>query len=179
MENNVLKLSVLFLFIFIYLNLSTSNVSAGTTEADCGKRNGSCSTCTDDSSCFWCGASKSCHKYNIIPKGCSKAQWYVRQCTIAGFWLIIVLPCVAVFLLICLVCCCWCCCCRTDKAKQEEKYRLKESKRKQEKDQRRAYHEDKNAEREVERDRIRAKYGLYNNSAGGGSGAGYQRFDEK
>ncbi|XP_047146247.1 pituitary tumor-transforming gene 1 protein-interacting protein [Hydra vulgaris] len=131
-------------------------------QINCSKfKNSSCIGCVDQKSCFWCESSGTCEYYSLVPKGCSKAQWYVKQCSIAGFWLIIVLPCVAVFLLVSLICCCWCCCKKSQKS-IDEKFKLKETKRQKEKEQRRIYHETKDNEREKERNRIRSKYGLYN-----------------
>lgn len=174
-----MKLVVLFLSLLFCLH-TAYGTDGDSSDLKCKKLNESCGTCVEDSDCFYCGSSDSCHSFKIIPKGCSKAQWYVRQCTVAGFWIIIVLPCVAVLLIICLICCCWCCCCRKDPAKQEEKYRLRDTKRKAQKDQRQAYFEERNKEREVDRDRMRSKYGLYNSNTdlSVSPSKGYQRISD-
>ena len=148
---------ILLMTLFVSVSQAETNI-----QTDCAKfNNNTCYGCVDQNSCFWCESTGTCEYYSFIPNGCSKAQWYVKQCSVAGFWLIIVLPCVALFLLVSLICCCWCCC-KKSKSSIEEKIKLKETKRQKEKDQRRSYHEAKNSEREIERNRIRSKYGLYN-----------------
>ena len=163
-------IAVTFFFVSII-----NPADCATSEQECAVRNASCSYCIEESSCSWCEPTKSCVYYKIIPKGCRKAQWFIGQCHVAGFWLIIVIPCVGIFLVISLICCCWCCCCRENRAKIEEKIQLRATKRKAEADRRQAYYEERNAERELERDRIRAKYGLFNQN----SKPGYQQMSNE
>jgi len=141
----------LFTTFLALLLIAVFFVNAESEEKICSARNSSCSFCTDGPKCTWCEPSQSCSHYSIIPKGCNKAQWYIGQCTVAGYWLIIVIPCVAVFIIICLVCCCCCCCCRRDREAEETKILLKSTKRRADSDRRQAYHEERNVEREVER----------------------------
>ena len=169
---NHLPKNLCYILVLIFVTLRYT--VAESNEKKCRSFNSTCGRCIDQNGCFWCGSTSSCHSFNIIPKGCSKAQWYAGQCTIAGFWLIIILPCVALFLIISLICCCWCCCCRKDKGSEEEKFRLKESQRSKEKQQRGLYYEAKDAEREMERNRLRTKYGLYNTE----DPPSYKRFDQ-
>lgn len=116
--NREFAFSIILATFFVFILFETQTANA-TTDADCQKQNASCYTCTEKSSCYWCAPSKECRKYplsSIVPSGCSKHKWYYKQCTVAGYWLIIVIPCVGIFLLICLGCCIWCCCCRESKA---------------------------------------------------------------
>ena len=159
---NNINFSIFILFL-TYL-LTNIYVSAEGVEERCRKYNSTCSDCVDDKDCFWCGSTDSCHSYSFIPNGCSKAKWYAGQCTVAGFWFIIVLPCVVVILLISFICCCWCCCCRKDKAAQEERYSLRATRRQKDKDKRRSYFEERNNDREIDREGFRTKYGLYNDA---------------
>eukprot|EP00794_Sanderia_malayensis_P006338 gene6338-7064_t len=140
------------------------SVDATTTDADCQKKNSSCYTCTELYSCYWCKPSKQCRKYpvgSIVPRDCTKHQWFYKQCTVAGYWLIIVVPCVGIFLLICLGCCIYCCCCRTSKAKKEEKYKLETARLNKDKERRKAAQSQKKSDRAKKADEVRKKYGLY------------------
>lgn len=159
-----LRLSFSCLFVAFLVALLQVRSSEATSDSDCKKLNASCHTCTDDFACYWCSPSKQCRKYpinSVVPSGCSKHQWFYKQCTVAGYWLIIVVPCVGIVLLISLGCCIWCCCCRTSKAKKEERYRLEDAKRNKEKDRRKASQAQRKAERQERADEIRKKYGLY------------------
>ena len=151
--------------IFLIFILFETQPTGATTDADCAKKNGSCYACTElSSACYWCGPTKQCKKYPlsaIVPSGCKGHQWYYKQCAVAGYWLIIVLPCAGIIFLIALCCCIWCCCCRTSKAKKEEKYRLEDAKLNKEKDRRKTAQSLKKADRQEKVDEIRKKYGLY------------------
>ena len=153
-----------FFFFGLLLSLYLQKVIVEGSSVDCTARNASCYVCTEKAACYWCEPKKSCEKYPasaIIPRDCKKNQWYYKQCTVAGYWLIIVVPCVAVFLLLCIGCCIYCCCCRTSKAKKEEKYRLEDSRRKSEKERRNQMHAQRKQDRQAKVDKIRQKYGLY------------------
>ena len=120
-----LKLNFSCLCVALFVTVLHIGSSEATTDKDCKKLNSSCYTCTDNSACYWCSPSKQCRKYplnSVVPSGCTKHQWFYKQCTVAGYWLIIVLPCLGVVLLISLGCCIWCCCCRESKAKKEERF---------------------------------------------------------
>jgi hypothetical protein len=158
------KINLLAFILFLTYLSTNIYVSAETAEERCRKYNSTCSECVADKDCFWCGSTDSCQSFNFIPKGCAKANWYAGQCTLAGFWFIIVLPCVAVFLLIFFICCCWCCCCQKDKAAKEERYSLRTTRRQADREKRRSYFEERNNDREIERDGYRTKYGLYNDT---------------
>ena len=120
-----LRLSFPCLFVALLVAVLQVRYSESTSDNDCKKLNASCYTCTDNFACYWCSPSKQCRKYpinSVVPSGCSKHQWFYKQCTVAGYWLIIVVPCVGIVLLISLGCCVWCCCCRESKAKKEERF---------------------------------------------------------
>lgn len=162
--NSMMRYLLIFSVSIVLFNIfgTGSNLVVSYETERCNHRNASCEVCTDDSSCFWCEPTQSCHTYDFIPKGCN-IKWYVRQCTVAGYWFVIVIPCVAFVLLVFLVCCCWCCCCRNNNESTEERYLLKESRYKREKEKRRLYLEERNTERdEPDNSVLRSKYGLFN-----------------
>uniref|UniRef100_A0A7M5XD68 Uncharacterized protein n=1 Tax=Clytia hemisphaerica TaxID=252671 RepID=A0A7M5XD68_9CNID len=153
-------------FIIVLIVNIVPFISCETSEESCNQVNTTCSDCIDIEGCFWCGATESCHAYNTIPTGCSTANWFVGQCTIAGYWLIIVLPCVGgLLLLIALICCCWCCCCQNESSSSEERYHLKSSHRLKEKDKRSSWY--------INPEEPQSRYGLYNDST-----TNYSRFDK-
>eukprot|EP00112_Aurelia_sp_Birch-Aquarium-sp1_P011794 Seg2480.4 transcript_id=Seg2480.4/GoldUCD/mRNA.D3Y31 product="Pituitary tumor-transforming gene 1 protein-interacting protein" protein_id=Seg2480.4/GoldUCD/D3Y31 len=157
-------LSFSLLISVVLISVLLTEPATGTTDFECQQKNASCYVCTEASACYWCQPNKQCRKYPlkaIVPSGCSKHQWYYKQCTVAGYWLIIVVPCVGIFLLLCLGCCIWCCCCRTSRAKKEEKYRLEDARLQKDKDRRKAGQAQKKADRQEKVDEIRKKYGLY------------------
>lgn len=119
-KNTISCLVIAYFIVVLY-----TDSSGAATDFDCQKLNASCYTCTDNSACYWCSPTKQCRKYpakSVVPNDCAKHQWFYKQCTVAGYWLIIVVPCVGIFLLICLGCFVWCCCCRESRAKKEERF---------------------------------------------------------
>jgi len=119
----------------------------------------SCSECSKDYHCYWCGPAKQCLTYpsgRIIPKGCPKNDWYWKQCFIPGYILIIVVPIiVGLFLLTC-GCCIYCKCCRTSNRgwkKEEERITAKRQ-------ERHIKAEERKSERKKTTDALRMKYGL-------------------
>lgn len=81
-----------------------------------------CDTCLNDGGCYWCGATESCHEFSFLPKECATMEWFLGTCSLAGLWLIIVIPSVGILLIIIMICCC-CCYCRKNES-DEEKYIL-------------------------------------------------------
>lgn len=118
-----------------------------------------CSTCTDDSHCYWCGPSKQCLHYpkgKIIPKGCSGNKWYWKQCAIPGFVLIIIVPSLGGLILLLCGCCIYCKCCRTSsKSWKKEEERITQRRK-----DRQLRNDDKKADRQKRADALRMKYGL-------------------
>lgn len=118
------SLSLSCLLVACWVTFFLTDSAEATSDYDCQRLNASCYRCTDNSACYWCGPLKSCRKYplkSVVPSGCPKHQWYFKQCTVAGYWLIIVVPCVGIFLLLSIGCCIWCCCCRESRTKKEER----------------------------------------------------------
>ena len=53
----------------------------------CEQRNTSCSSCTEDYECYWCGPSSKCMKYDasrIVPEECKDNKWFWKQCIVPG-----------------------------------------------------------------------------------------------
>lgn len=119
----------------------------------------SCSACSKNYHCYWCGPTAKCSEYpsgRIIPKGCAKNDWYWKQCVIPGYVLIIIIPVVAGLFLLCLGCCIYCKCCRSsNKSWKREEERI--TARRQE---RQMKAEERKSERKKTTDALRMKYGL-------------------
>ncbi|XP_031563255.1 pituitary tumor-transforming gene 1 protein-interacting protein-like [Actinia tenebrosa] len=154
-------LVALFVFTFTLLQF-TSPVSA---EFDCSKyTNTSCSSCTENSACYWCKSSTKCIHYpgwtKVVPHDCPHKDWYYGQCRISGFVLIILVPSLAAFALIFLCCCVYCCCCRRCKKWKQKRHDKEDIKLKRKRDEMQLLHSQRRNERQAKADNIRKKYGL-------------------
>lgn len=89
----------------------TRNVS--TEDNTCESRDRFCELCVtnfnDEIKCFWCPTTCTCHSYDNLPKGC-ELHWYVGQCSLKGYWLLVVGPCIGILLLVFIFLCCYCSC---------------------------------------------------------------------
>uniref|UniRef100_A0A4W3IFH7 PSI domain-containing protein n=1 Tax=Callorhinchus milii TaxID=7868 RepID=A0A4W3IFH7_CALMI len=127
--------------------------------------NTSCERCLENVSCLWCFSDESCVKYpvgNIIPPSSvcplREARWGV--CWMNFESLIIAMSVVGGLILLPLICCCCYCCC---KKKFRGSNQDEERWAKQQEDRKRR-NEERKAERKMQYDEIRRKYGLLQNS---------------
>ena len=70
----------------ITTTVKPTTIAPTTPAKNCTSRH-SCSECTKSNKCFWCGSSDLCVKYpkgKLIPTGCSKNNWFWKQCVIPG-----------------------------------------------------------------------------------------------
>jgi len=90
-------------------------------------------------------------------------NWFVAQCTLKGYWMVIVAPSVGLLLLIIIWCGCRCCLCKSDIDDGEGQYLI--SKREFEKEKRKQYFFGRSEKSErigVNENKHRTSYGLYN-----------------
>lgn len=131
---------------------------------NCAIRNLSCGECVQDADCYWCEADDTCKRYpsltKVIPRDCEGNTWFWKQCVMAGFVLIYVIPGILFVVLLILGCCIYCLCCRNhcqrSRGREERKFGRKHEEIKQRYAQRRA-------ERKMKTEAIRQKYGLLSN----------------
>lgn len=79
------------------------------------KSNESCEDCVRDG-CTYCSSEKACVTFSLVNdtlnNKCEDQDWYFKQCSVNGKFLLIALP-IAIFVaLTMLACCCYCCCCK-------------------------------------------------------------------
>lgn len=124
--------------------------------------NTSCGACTKEGKkCVWCGPTKKCLNYDtskIIPRGCPHNKWYLGQCFLSGFVLIIAVPVIGIFIIVTCLCCCYCKCCRNKQSWKKIEDRIAERAR-----DRQARNAERKAERQKRADQVRMKYGLLKN----------------
>ena len=150
------------------MTLSTTLPTPTDSENVC-TRHLDCESCVQNHGmkCTWCPITSSCSGYTLIPRDCS-VHWYVAQCTLKGYWLIVVAPVFVVLLLtVALCCCCRCCCLSGNKVNDEEQIHL--TKRHRDKVKRQKFFEKRDADTSGDPRRthgannfLRTKYGLYN-----------------
>ena len=142
----------------------------------CQEQGTNCTLCVDliPHRCFWCPTTQQCLHYKLIPHGCN-LNWFAGQCTLKGYFIVIVLP-IAVLLSL-LVACCFCCsrcqcrCCRKQAALgEEEKLFLMDTQRQREKFKRRRFLESRGQDVEggdyvQYGNHLRVTYGLFHNTS--------------
>lgn len=136
----------------------------------CELRSNDCGQCVRSSGisrkCFWCPTTQKCQSYGLLPDSCG-LQWYMGQCTLKGYWVAVVAPCLCLLLLVVLCCCCYCCCCRTYKndgisgSDGEKDELLMNTRRKSERKRRQEYFEGRHMDQSRDNPPLRS-YGLFN-----------------
>lgn len=154
--------------LFVQAEKSTTHHEPTTTtpkpdEYNCSRHSDSCESCVKNSPrCYYCSATKKCgvYPFDAHPTDCTDkmSDVYWKTCTVPSNVLLIVFATLGgLLLLIFLILLTWCCCIRpcvrSCRERQENKWERNRMRMQEMQGQRRA-------ERQQQRDAIRAKYGL-------------------